>query len=74
MSVPAIPTVGHNAEFLVVNKEKYVLYDIGARNIDFTSISHLLDNAVALVFLIDAANPNPQALKESTDLFSLSLK
>lgn len=35
MSVPAIPTVGHNAEFLSLGKEKYVLYDIGARNLDF---------------------------------------
>lgn len=59
MSVPAIPTVGHNAEFLAIHKEKFVLYDIGARNLDFSSVTHLLENAVALVFMIDAANSNP---------------
>lgn len=32
MSVRAIPTIGHNAEFLVVNKEKFVLYDVGGRD------------------------------------------
>jgi len=35
MSVPAIPTVGHNAEYLQLGKERFVLYDIGARNADF---------------------------------------
>ena len=32
MQVPAIPTVGHNAEYVTFNKEKFVLYDIGSRN------------------------------------------
>lgn len=70
MKVQAIPTIGHNAEFLQINKEKFVLYDIGAKNIDFDSIWHLLESSIALVYMIDATNSNMQVIHESKELFS----
>ncbi|KAL4428923.1 hypothetical protein ABPG74_017513 [Tetrahymena malaccensis] len=74
MQVPAIPTVGHNAEYLQINKEKFVLYDVGARNNDFNQIQHLLESAIALVFMIDASNSNVQVFRESIDLFNQCIK
>ncbi|KAL4498031.1 hypothetical protein ABPG72_014888 [Tetrahymena utriculariae] len=74
MQVPAIPTVGHNAEYLQINKEKFVLYDVGARNNDFNQIQHLLESAIALVFMIDASNSNVQVFRESIDLFNQCVK
>lgn len=56
MEVSAISTIGHNAEFLLINKEKFVLYDIGAKNLDFHSLTHVFESAVAVVFVIDASD------------------
>lgn len=69
MSVQAIPTVGHNAEYFQVNKEKFVLYDIGARNLDLNQVEHLLESAIAVVFMVDASNPNAHVLRESCEMF-----
>ncbi len=41
MDIPHIPTIGYNADKILINKKRYAIYDITLQEFSFNLIKHL---------------------------------